>query len=145
MRTALALVQHELMSRSILLEFEPDEQLPVVLASPDSLQSVWLNLLLNAIASIEGATSTGGVGRIHIFTQRAGNQVQVNITDNGRGIPKEHLERIFEPFYTTKPAGRGTGLGLSVCRRIIEQHHGTIDVESQIGVGTEFRITLPIS
>lgn len=144
-RTALALVQHELISRSILLEFEPDEQLPVVLASPDSLQSVWLNLLLNAIESIEGAPSAGGIGRIRIFTQRAGNQVQVNITDNGRGIPKEHLDRIFEPFYTTKPAGRGTGLGLSVCRRIIEQHQGSIHVESHIGVGTEFMVILPIS
>ncbi len=78
-------------------------------------------------------------------SQRVGDEVQVIIDDNGRGIPPERLERIFEPFFTTKGPGRGTGLGLSVCNRVVEQHNGRIVVESQVGLGTEFKVILPIS
>lgn len=145
MRAALSLVQHELLKHAITLEFDMDEQLPAILASPDSLQGVWLNLMLNAIESIDVETAANGKGRIRIITQREGDQIVVKIIDNGRGIPKERVGRIFEPFFTTKPHGRGTGLGLSVCRRIVEQHNGAINVESQIGVGTEFKVLLPVS
>lgn len=140
LRASLALVQHELLSRSITLQFTADDQLPFVLAAPDSLQGVWLNLLLNAIESIDKTP-----GAIQVTSWRSGDEVQVSVADNGRGIPAERLERIFEPFYTTKAAGRGTGLGLSVCNRIIEQHNGRISVNSQLGRGTEFIVILPVA
>jgi signal transduction histidine kinase len=68
----------------------------------------------------------------------------IRFSDNGKGIPKEHLNRIFEPFFTTKPVGQGTGLGLSICYQIIEKHSGMIQVESRVGVGTTFTIKIPI-
>lgn len=140
LRSSLALVQHELMARSITLSFDPAENLPQVMARSDSLQGVWLNLLLNAIESID---RVGGM--IRVTSRRVGDDLQVSIVDNGRGIPPDRLERIFEPFYTTKAPGRGTGLGLSVCSRIIEQHNGRMQVQSHVGVGSQFTVILPIN
>ena len=70
--------------------------------------------------------------------------VQVEVIDTGGGIAPEHLDRIFEPFFTTKPAGEGTGLGLSLCRNMLEEHGGTIAVQSEVGLGATFRIELPV-
>jgi two-component system NtrC family sensor kinase len=137
---ALELVQHEILARGVHLEFNPDPNLPPILASQDHLQSVWLNLLLNAIDSLDKTPA-----EIHIATMRVGNEIHVKVADNGKGIPSDRLTRIFEPFYTTKAAGRGTGLGLSVSHRIVRQHGGRIGVESQLGVGSTFTIALPTS
>jgi two-component system, NtrC family, sensor kinase len=137
---ALELIQHELLSRGVHLEFDPDPNLPPILASQDHLQSVWLNLILNAIDSLDKTPA-----EIRITSQRVGDDIQVKVADNGKGIPSDRLTRIFEPFYTTKAAGRGTGLGLSVSHRIIRQHGGRIGVESQVGVGSTFTIVLPTS
>ncbi len=137
---ALELVQHEILARGIHLEFAPDPDLPPMLASQDHLQSVWLNLLLNAIDSLDKPT-----GEIKIVTRRTGGEVFVSIADNGKGIPPDKLTRIFEPFYTTKAPGRGTGLGLSVSHRIIKQHGGRIGIESQVGTGSTFTVMLPVS
>lgn len=140
LKRALALVQHELLARSIILVFDPDPNLPMVLASQDDLLGVWLNVLMNAMDALDKAQP-----RLYISTRQAGNQVEVVIADNGKGIPAEQVTRIFEPFYTTKAPGHGTGLGLSVCQRIIQQHGGSIQVESQVGVGTQFKVILPVS
>lgn len=137
---ALELVQHEILARGIRLEFNPDPNLAPILASQDHLQSVWLNLLLNAIDSLDKTPA-----EIRIKTLRVGNEIHVQVSDNGKGIPSDRLTRIFEPFYTTKAAGRGTGLGLSVSHRIIRQHGGRIGVESQVGQGSIFTIVLPAS
>jgi two-component system NtrC family sensor kinase len=137
---ALELIQHEILSRGIRLEFNPDPNLPPILASQDHLQSVWLNLLLNAIDSLDKTPA-----EVHITTLRIGNEIHVKVSDNGKGIPSDRLTRIFEPFYTTKAAGRGTGLGLSVSHRIVRQHGGRIGVESQVGVGSTFTVVLPTS
>jgi signal transduction histidine kinase len=72
------------------------------------------------------------------------DNVQIKIQDNGTGIPEENLSNIFEPFFTTKPVGHGTGLGLSVSYGIIKEHKGKIEVESEVGVGTTFTVTLPV-
>jgi len=138
-RRTIDLVQHEVMSRSITLKFDPDPDLPRILASSDHLQGVWLNLILNAFDSFDGKP-----GAIKVSTRRQPREVQVVFEDNGKGIPAENLSRIFEPFFTTKLPGQGTGLGLSVCHQVIKQHNGRILVESEIGCGTKFIVVLPI-
>jgi two-component system NtrC family sensor kinase len=135
---AIELVQHELGKRAIRLIFEPDPNLPRLMASRDHLSGVWLNLLLNAVDAIDRD------GTIRVGTRLSAEKLVVIITDNGSGIPPERINRIFEPFYTTKAPGRGTGLGLSVCHRVVRQHGGSIQVNSQEGVGTEFTVELPL-
>jgi len=107
-------------------------------AVPAQLNQVFLNLLVNAGHSIESD------GIITIRTDCDENGVWVEIEDNGCGIPAENLTRIFEPFFTTKPIGMGTGLGLSLSYGIIVQHGGKIDVTSQLGRGSTFRVWLPL-
>jgi len=140
LKRALDLVQHEILARGVQVDFQPKPNLPPILASQDHLQSVWLNLLLNAIDSLDKSP-----GKIGVEAGKVGDKIHVKFTDNGKGIPPERLTRIFEPFYTTKEAGRGTGLGLSVCHRIIKQHGGQIWVESQVGVGSQFTVVLSMS
>jgi two-component system NtrC family sensor kinase len=135
---ALELIQHEFIARGVDLKFEPDPDLPSILASQDHLQSVWLNLLLNAMDSLDKSPS-----EIRVNTQQAGDEIHISISDNGKGISPENITRIFEPFYTTKAPGRGTGLGLSVSHRIVKQHRGHIRVESQVGLGSKFTVILP--
>jgi len=137
---ALELIQHELLARGVNLKFEPDLDLPSILASQDHLQSVWLNLLLNAMDSMDNSP-----GEIKVNTQQVGDEIQVSVADSGKGILPENMTRIFEPFYTTKAPGRGTGLGLSVSHRIVKQHGGHIRVESQVGLGSKFTVILPTS
>ncbi len=138
-KRAISLVQHELLARSITLDYLPQSDLPLVAASQDQIQGVWLNLLLNAIDAIE---HTDGI--LKVKTSLADSFVFVEISDNGKGIPPERLPRIFEPFFTTKAIGRGTGLGLSVCDRIVKQHGGRIQVESELDQGTCFTVMLPV-
>ena len=132
-------MQHELIAHSAHLEYLPDPNLPTILASEDHLQSVWLNLLMNAIDSLDKQPA-----EIRLSTHRLSKSIQITVTDNGKGIPPERLGRIFEPFYTTKAPGRGTGLGLSMSQRIVKQHGGSILVKSQPGIGSEFTVTLPL-
>jgi two-component system NtrC family sensor kinase len=83
----------------------------------------------------------GGV--LTLAAREVGKSVQVEVKDTGFGIPAENLAKIFEPFFTTKEVGRGTGLGLAVCYGILTEHGGTLDVQSSVGFGTTFTITLP--
>lgn len=136
---ALEMVKHELVERSVNLSFERDENLPLILASSNNLQGVWLNLIMNAMDSIE---KTKGQIRIRSYLQ--GNEIRVSITDTGHGIAKENINRIFEPFFTTKETNKGTGLGLSICHRVVKQHGGNITVDSQVGKGSTFTVVLPI-
>jgi two-component system NtrC family sensor kinase len=138
LHNALSLVQHELLGRPIQIYLNLDDDMPTILASQDQIQGVWINLLLNAIDAIDKET-----GEISVSAGFSGNQFQVEIIDNGKGIPTEHLSRVFEPFFTTKSPGRGTGLGLSVCMRVIRHHGGMIQVDSQPGKWTKFTVTLP--
>jgi signal transduction histidine kinase len=94
---------------------------------------------MNSIEAIEGA------GEIHIRTWEAADRLMVSITDSGRGIAREHIEKIFDPGFTTKGAGVGTGLGLPTCRKIVEKHCGTIEIESQPGAGTVVTLNLPLT
>ena len=97
-----------------------------------------MNLLVNASQAVEGK------GRIHITTRAEGDHVRIAFTDSGSGIRPENLDKVFEPGFTTKGAGDGTGLGLAICYKIIHAHHGDIKVESELGKGATFTITLPV-
>ena len=113
-------------------------ELPEVECLSSQLNQVFMNLLVNAAHAIEQR------GTITIRTGQQGDEVWVDIADTGKGIAPEHIKKIFDPFFTTKPVGKGTGLGLSLSYSIIQKHHGRIEVQSEIGKGTTFRVWLPI-
>ena len=113
-------------------------ELPRVTCYAGQLNQVWMNLLINAAQSVTEN------GEVKITTEVDGDSVVVTISDTGKGIPEEELTRIFDPFFTTKPVGEGTGLGLSISYGIIERHEGTITVKSTLGVGTDFRVRIPV-
>ncbi|MHA2938964.1 ATP-binding protein [Vibrio sp. RC27] len=123
------------------VEREYADDTPSVYCQPMQLNQVFLNLLVNARQAM-GEDS--GVIRVRI-QPIADDKVEVQIEDNGSGIPKENLTTIFEPFFTTKPVGDGTGLGLSVSYGIINAHGGTISVDSEVGKGTTFTLILPVN
>jgi PAS domain S-box-containing protein len=113
-------------------------ELPPIRGDELQLRQVFANILLNAIQAIDGR------GEISVSTWAEGGEVFIRISDTGRGIPEEHLSRIFEPFFTTKELGKGTGLGLAIAHGIVERHGGRIEVESELGKGTSFTVTLPV-
>ncbi len=112
-------------------------QIPEVECIPSQINQVFMNLLVNAAHAIESR------GRITLRTGTEGEAVWVEVADTGSGIKPEHLARIFEPFFTTKPVGKGTGLGLSISYRIVRDHAGRIEVRSEVGRGSTFRVVLP--
>jgi two-component system NtrC family sensor kinase len=138
-QNALTLLQHEIISRQVKLSLDLSPDMPQLFASRDHLQGVWVNIIMNAMDALK----PGPGGEVQISTRYIPNEFQVAIRDNGTGIPAEWIPRIFEPFYTTKAQGHGTGLGLSVCHRVIKQHGGYITVDSEIGSGTIFTVILP--
>jgi signal transduction histidine kinase len=109
-----------------------------VLALPDQLRQAFTNLLMNAIQAMKGR------GRLRLSTSLTDTSVATTIVDSGPGIPKQHLSKIFDPFFTTKGQGEGSGLGLTVARRIIKKFGGDIRIESQEGNGTSCIVTLPV-
>jgi signal transduction histidine kinase len=105
---------------------------------PNQLRQVLINLISNAIQAVKPDT-----GRVNVIVAKSGADLVVSVQDNGVGIPRENLAKIFEPFFSTKPPGQGTGLGLSVARGIVESLDGRIEVESQLGAGSTFMVYLP--
>ena len=112
--------------------------IPQVECDIQRLNQVFMNLLANAAQAIERR------GTITIKTFCEGDWVVVQISDNGKGIRKEHIKRLFDAFFTTKEAGKGTGLGLSISYRIIQEHNGIINVKSEVGKGSTFAIKIPV-
>ncbi len=137
----VSLLAHQLELDKISVEtrFSPD--LPRVTADSEKLQQVFMNLLMNARQAISGK------GNISVGTERdpSENVIRVFVADDGCGIDPEHLNRIFDPFFSTKPVGEGTGLGLSVSYGIVQDHNGRIEVESRPGKGSKFTVELPVS
>ena len=131
----LLVLKHKLKAITVTRQYSTD--LPPILARGGELNQVWTNLIDNAI----DAMGAGGI--LTILTRFENEFVMVEITDNGPGIPAHVLPRIFEPFFTTKAVGKGTGLGLDTTYRIVQQHHGTIEVHSKPGE-TRFIVRLPI-
>ncbi len=128
------------------LIFEPEENLPPVYCQLDEINQVILNMIVNAAQAIEeklGARPSEK-GKIEIRTYSEGDFAVIEIKDNGCGIPKENISKIYDPFFTTKDVGKGSGQGLSIARNIIvNKHNGIIEVDSKEGVGTLFKIKLP--
>jgi len=125
----------------VTIETVLNKEIPYIRISPAELQQVILNLINNAIDAME---KTGGTIKIETkISKIEKNHIVILIEDDGPGIPKENLDRIFDPFFTTKAVGKGTGLGLSICYGIIQKMGGKIDVHSQVGLGSKFRIWIP--
>ncbi|WP_288004236.1 sensor histidine kinase [Thermonema sp.] len=136
---SLRFLRSEMSTRNIQLDWKRNEQLPAIEAFPARLQQVIINLCTNAIH----AMPHGGKLRIRTWHMKE-NEVMITVEDTGTGIPEHVRRHIFEPFYTTKKTGEGTGLGLFIVYGIIQQHQGNITVESAEGKGTVFTIQLPV-
>jgi signal transduction histidine kinase len=135
----LSLLEHQFRSSRIQVRKELSSDAVVVRGVEYKLQQVFLNLFLNARdAMLKG-------GWLSVSTQIDGAEAVVEVVDTGAGIPAEHVSRIYDPFFTTKPEGRGTGLGLSVTYGIVQEHGGTLSCDSDVGQGTRFRLTLPLA
>lgn len=127
---------------NVKIQYRLDKNLPDIVGSEDQLQQVIMNLVSNAVESVE----TKGKGVLTVETKHIPKKERIVATfkDTGMGIPQENFTRIFEPFFTTKKQGKGVGLGLSLAYGIVQDHGGAIHVDSKIGKGTTFKIDLPI-
>ena len=134
---AVHLVKREAANKDIQLVREIDPATGNIWSDAYQFRQVLINLLTNAIYATEAG------GSVTIILGAVGDNVKLTVRDNGHGIPKENMKKIFEPFFSTKPPGEGTGLGLFVTRGIVEKLCGTIDVESRLGDGTSFYVNLP--
>ncbi|MGE5315371.1 MAG: sensor histidine kinase [Acidobacteriota bacterium] len=139
----VSILDHKLKLANVDLELALCAELPQIKCDTSQLQQVIVNLIMNAAES----THSKGHGTVGVRTLAGpdGESVIMEVKDNGDGIAKEHLSKIFDPFFTTKEEGKGTGLGLAVVYGIIESHGGDIEVESEPGAGTLFRVQLPRS
>jgi two-component system NtrC family sensor kinase len=135
----LSLLEHQFRMSRIQVRRELASPGVVVSGVEYKLQQVFLNLFLN------GRDAMPKGGWLSVMTSVAGGQAVIEVSDTGVGIPAEHLARIYDPFFTTKPDGRGTGLGLSVTYGIVQEHAGTLTCTSDLGHGTRFRMTLPLA
>ncbi|HEU0253904.1 MAG TPA: HAMP domain-containing sensor histidine kinase, partial [Pyrinomonadaceae bacterium] len=135
-RSAVRLLLHQKPSADIDFKVEIAHDLLPVSGDPGQLQQAVIALATNALDAM------GDIGVLTIVGRNEASKVVVEVSDTGVGIPPENLPKIFEPFFTTKEIGRGTGLGLAVCYGILTEHGGTLDVQSTVGTGTTFTITL---
>lgn len=134
----MEMFQERLARNQIRVETELVDPCPLVLADADQMSQVLLNLIMNALHAMED----GGTLRIGLAHEK--NMVKLTVTDTGHGIPGDVVKKIYDPFFTTKEFGKGTGLGLTVVKGIIDEHQGSIAVESEEGKGTAFTVLLPI-
>ncbi len=138
----LQLHEHSLRRNSVEVDFQPLNGLPAVIGDANQLIQVFLNLISNAEHAIREVRESG---RIQIRIAPAASHISVTVQDDGVGIAPEAVQRLFDPFYTTKRPGGGTGLGLSICMSIIREHGGSIDVETLPAGGSAFSVLLPIA
>jgi signal transduction histidine kinase len=159
LESSLALVKPNLETKQIEVVREIKQDIPKVLVDKNKMEQVFINILLNAIHAIgergkiivrsydtqlgKGKSAAHGIGEDRFKSRDRG--VVIEIEDTGIGIPEEHLGKIFDPFFTTKRVGEGVGLGLSICRNIIDIHRGMIEIKSEVGKGSTVIITLGIA
>jgi signal transduction histidine kinase len=138
LRNTILVLKSKARTKSITVALDVEAGLPRVRGFAGELNQIWANLIDNALDAVPDA------GRVDVLVRRDGERVAVHILDNGTGIPARIRDRIFEPFFSTKPVGLGTGLGLDIVRRLVQHNDGEIAVESQPGC-TEFRVILPLA
>jgi two-component system NtrC family sensor kinase len=134
------LIQHQLEHAGVQLDVQSASDMPAVHCDPAQIEQVLLALMMNAI----DAMPRGGNLWLRSRSLPQSSQVELQVRDDGCGMTPEVRDKLFEPFVTTKPEGKGVGLGLAISRSIVDRHHGTIQVESEIGRGTTFYIFLPV-
>jgi len=142
-RRTVSIIDHKLKLANVELELQLDETLPNIKCDNSQIQQVIVNLVMNA----SEATHNRDHGKVTVRTTVNTNResIRLEVKDNGDGIPKEYLAKIYDPFFTTKGEGKGVGLGLAVVYGIVESHGGEIEVDTKVGEGTIFRVDLPIS
>ena len=142
---ALLITGQQLLDHNISLVKRLTEDLPEILGDSNQLEQVFLNLIANSLDAMDPVEGQKELTIASDFdNEKEPPSVVVLIKDTGVGIPQENLDKIFEPFFSTKPVGRGTGLGLSLCFGIIEAHGGRLEVSSQLGKGSEVKVILPV-
>ncbi len=140
LKSTLELIQYEFTTSGIKISENIPSVLPAIYGDVGQLQQVFINLITNARQAIENTRSP----QLTIEAGLRNDSIYVQFKDNGPGISKEILGKVFDPFFTTKPVGKGTGLGLSICYGIIQEHQGSLTVESEVGKGTIFTVEIPI-
>ncbi len=140
-RFILDFIRYEAARRAVVVLPKLDYRLPVIMMDGNQLKQILLNIVMNALQAMEAG---GGVLQVETASRGKG-EISIIITDNGPGIPRETLDKIFLPNFTTKKPGDGTGLGLFVTKTLVEKHGGSIEVSSSVGIGTTFVITLRVS
>jgi signal transduction histidine kinase len=138
LKEAIQLVSRLADKKHVTIGLETDSDDITIMSDPYKLRQVLINLLSNAVYAEHES------GKISVLLLQKGHEILLAIQDHGPGIPKENKEKIFDPFFTTKKPGEGTGLGLFVTRRMVEQLRGQIEFKSEIGHGTTFFVRLPI-
>lgn len=134
----LELMEGQALFLNVEIDQNLDPALPLVVADPSQMQQVFVNLIINAVEAMDGA------GRLAILTRQSNGYVEIEFSDSGPGIVPEDLERVFDPFFSTKQASHGTGLGLAISYGIVQEHQGSISVTSDLGAGATFVVRLPI-
>jgi signal transduction histidine kinase len=138
-RDTLSLLNFMMRQQKIRVVETLEPSLPPVWARASGIRGVCMNLMLNAVQAMpQGGTLT-------VLTRREGEGVAIEVADSGPGIEPGHLDRIWDPFFTTKPVGQGTGLGLSITQRVVARHGGQIRVDSRPGRGARFVVWLPLA
>jgi signal transduction histidine kinase len=138
LKGALSIVTNQAKVQNIEVHTHLPSQPCLILGVAGLLEQVFMNLFLNAMYAMPNG------GTLEVSAESLGGDLLVRVTDTGTGIPPEDLDKIFDPFYTKAPPGKGTGLGLSICYSIVDQHKGSISVESQSGKGSTFTVKLPL-
>jgi len=141
-RSVIAITRQQLLNQGIELKLALGSGLPKVLGDKNQIEQVLMNLISNAWDAMEGKHEKELT--IRTYLRQDERQVKIGIRDTGIGMTEDQIEQIFNPFFTTKDSGKGVGLGLSICYRIIEAHQGKIEVTSTLGTGTEFLVSLPV-
>ncbi|MFX0208998.1 MAG: cache domain-containing protein, partial [Candidatus Hodarchaeota archaeon] len=140
LRKAIAITTHPAELQNIRLAIKLAPELPDIQGDSDKLQQVFVNIIINAIQ----AMPEGGELNFNTRITDDSKGIEIEISDTGCGIPQEHLSKLFDPFFSTKSTGEGTGLGLSVSLGIVQRHNGTIDVKSKVGEGSTFIVRFPL-
>jgi PAS domain S-box-containing protein len=141
LHAAYSILQHQIQKQTDYWELYLAPSLPTIRGNSQQLEQVFINLVLNALQALSHRSA-----RLWVAAEGEPDRahVRVSVVDQGNGISDEDLQHIFDPFFTTRPNQGGTGLGLSICQRIVQNHGGTIEINSQLGVGTEVTVRLPV-